>query len=487
MKNRKRQLFLFGLLLLALAGTVYYKRGELFLPLHKRLVSSHDEIRNLAYIKLGKLSEDTKAPLVTDLLLHTQSQDENERRYALYALRKINIIDEGVKSAIHTGFHDSSEAVRKEAMASALNAGPTYFPQILKSFSNLNADLKSEFVTGVQRFGADAVAPLVETLDKEKPPARSEAAFLLWKLGRDSTQAYPTLITHLKDPDRQTRIYSALAVNVIRSSETKTLNVYKELLADPNWEAPHYAALEALSKMGKKAKSLVPLLEKASLKAADGFEQESYQRPAIARALGQINPRATNFKGLEWDLKNKSPLVRYRAALFIGDEEKPSVIFLPMLIKALDDTDDFVFARAVYGLGKIGIKESKRYHASLVQKILLSNKRMEKVKGYEAMAMPVLAQLETELIPHVVMLLQSKTISLPVADVSLSYSGSDALASLKPYLEYTNSDVRLWAALVLGKKGMMDDKVKRELDKATKSANPWVAARANEILSNLKV
>jgi hypothetical protein len=79
---------------------------------------------------------------------------------------------------------------------------------------------------------------------------------------------------------------------------------------------------------------------------------------------------------LEFDLKQKKPAIRYRAAYALSVMDPPAVGALESLVSALDDSNVAVTARALVALKRIGLENTERLGPSASVKIKTAEKRV---------------------------------------------------------------------------------------------------------------
>ncbi|HVU87244.1 MAG TPA: HEAT repeat domain-containing protein [Pirellulales bacterium] len=75
--------------------------------------------------------------------------------------------------------------------------------------------IKETAVDALGRIGTQAVPTLVKTLDDPNPRVRAEAARALARIGPEATEAVPALMARLDDPDEDVRQASARALGQV--------------------------------------------------------------------------------------------------------------------------------------------------------------------------------------------------------------------------------------------------------------------------------
>lgn len=349
MKSKGLLRWLLVLIFLGLAG---FQIKNHLVPLHTRLVSPNDDTRNMALARLEKLSAEKRSEVEAGLIGELENPDPKSRRYALYGLRKLSANSPAAMNGVVARLIDSDESVRKEAQIVVLESG-------------------------------QSIPMLVGALSEPSLQLRKIALELIGRSGDNAQPALPAVSAHLTHPDPELRLEAALTLTRIDPPGLGALSIFIEAVGRHPWDEGSFKAAEALGRMGSKAALAVPVLENALLNGSDGYLKRPYQRLEAARTLAKISPRRETLTDLGWDLKHKSPMIRYRAAVALGDMTPPNQGAIPLLVPAISDADNFVAARAVAALKRIGWKGLGRWSDQAntalqkVQDRILNDKNIE--------------------------------------------------------------------------------------------------------------
>lgn len=449
MKINKKKIILSLIFILLVTGMLIVQGPRLTKPLHVRLVSNNNDQRYLAYFSLQKLKQKDRVALIPFLAEHLRNQDlDRSRRFALYCMRIIGDTNREVVQSVLDALGDPSSLVVSEAITAVSWLGPAITPEILPGLHQYDKGIRKELINSIARRKEKVLSQLIDGIKQPVSETRVNAAHVIAKMGEPAKAALPDLLGGLNDPADRVKEAFAIAVNSINPEETRTIPVLTGLITGKEWGGMQYRAVEALAALGKKARSAVPALEEALKTGADGYTDTPWPKPVLADALHRIKPRPTSLQAIKWDLKHKNFWTRYRAAWFVGEMDPPNTIYLPPLVKSLDEPVPGVFARVVYGLGQIGIEKADRFHEKIIPALMksLSDKNLSgKLEGYPEMAAGVLAQMGSQTIRFVMDNLQKGVITVDHADLVFSKLERHALSSLSAYQDYGDPNVRLAA------------------------------------------
>ncbi|OVE76103.1 hypothetical protein BVX98_06390 [bacterium F11] len=473
-----------------LAGMALFHGQRILRPLADQLVSPNHQTRHFAYRRFNKLNSTKRSLMVDPLLVHARNSDPFVRRLSLYALRQIEPKDEKIVISFLKGIKDPSKMVRDEAVITLTNLGPSILLRIFDLYEDLEKDTEKQLTESLLQLGDMLLPPLKKGLKEETLKRRLYSAFFLWKLGLLAKEAEPNLRNTLSDPNQEIRLFCALSLNQIDSTDDVVVPIFTESLKAPIWKEYHYETLNRLAKFSKKAKRSIPILIDVFEKGKDGFGEGPYKKPLIAKALSEINPRYTSPQGLSRDLKHKKVLYRYRAAWTMGQEEPPNSAFLSALVDALEEQDPAVLGRVVYALSRIELRKSTRFNRKLIPSLLLTMENplnQQEIEGYLDMTAHTLASLGSACLSPIMDHLQKDKISFWTAYLVLSKLDKTFIPSLRPYLDYGNSDIRLLAALFLADQQISNPKIKVELNRGAYHEDGKIQKEARKRIHSLKM
>src|SRR5581483_8566696 len=143
--------------------------------------------------------------------------------------------------------------------------------------------------------------------------------------------------------------------------------------------------VHALEDMGDAAKPAAADLTKAMMQAKEDFSDPTAERPLLAQALTDLDPRRAELVDLEFDLKQKNAALRYRAAYALSVMDPPNVGALEALMDALNDADVAVDARSLVALKRIGLENTERFGAPAAAKIKSAEQRVKaaQIPGFD--------------------------------------------------------------------------------------------------------
>lgn len=344
----KKKSFLYVALIGVLFVLMGVKFHQMSRPLFPDIVSLDDNKRNMAVTRLGKLSPEKKVELREKIIEALADGDPRVRRYALYAVRKINLADDKTVEVVARSFQDEDPSVREEAIGALLDTGQLGTGAGVKLLANARGVVTDAAATYFERLGPEYVPDLMAVFTLPGTlEGRRAAALTLVKMG---------------------------------SPTPPVVEVFEDVLKkgyDPD-------VVKALVHIGPAAKSTAPLLRSFLSAGQDSLINDDAPRPLSARALGAVDPRSTTLNNLSWDLKHKDPLIRYRAIIEWGRKKDLDVGAIPAMVNALSDKDPYVAARAAEILVRLDLKNVEPLSKSALPALKDVRRRIteETVEGF---------------------------------------------------------------------------------------------------------
>lgn len=379
----KRRIILVGLLL-ATAVVAWLTIFPSLQSLSKSLTSADDTTRNLALAKIPGLNAQQKEKLVDELLLQTKNPDWQKRIFALYGLRKIGVGQEKIFPVVLEFLDDEEARVRQEAMIGLGEMGAAVAPALLELLPKKNARTQEGIVRALTAMGKEGLPHFVAALKNPDPHIRARAAEIIGQISPKLVEAAPDLKPLLQDGDALVRRKTAIALNLLTPAAIETLPAHIENLKRKSWDADTGASVKAVRHFEVRAKAAVLDLNALLKITTDSLKNKDAPRPLIAETLNKLDPRRNGMVGLLWDLKSNDAALRYRAAYTISETTPPNIGALPDLLKAMDDKDVFVRARATVAASRIGFDKSAQHQAALTKKAAesLTVVNDEQVEGF---------------------------------------------------------------------------------------------------------
>lgn len=381
-------------------------------PLHPSLVSINDNKRNMALARLVRLNKAEKAKLFPKLVHDLSSPDPLKRRYALYALRKAGLAQESDIEKVAGLLSDSDAEVRKEAEICLGEVGSKALPHLVKTLGSESSVATQSASDMFRRLGHNTLPELLTVFQKPGTvQSQINALSLISEWGPSAVSAASHLVPHLSSENTGLRRKSAVTLVALSSETEKALPVLISFLVEPLDKE----VVNALGSLGLKAKQALPALNKLLQEGKDSFKNETATKPLVARALEKIDPRRTAFTDLGFDLKQKNPLIRYRAAFTISEMKNLDVGVLPMLLPALEDVDPFVLGRVIYALVRVGLKNTEGMSAKINPRLISSFGKISEdkhIEGYRDTVAPAVATLGMPFLLDVINALRKNQISL---------------------------------------------------------------------------
>ena len=194
----------------------------------------------------------------------------------------------------------------------------------------------------------------------------------------------PTLITLFDAPDADLRLEAALVANNIERPAPEALPVFTQALKDRLWDKKSVEIVRALEDMGSTAQPAAADLTKTMMQSEENFSDPLAARPVLAQALSELDPRRSELVDLGFDLRQKVPALRYRAAYALSVMDPPNVGALESLVDALGDSDVTVLARVLVALKRIGLEKTERLGAGAKIKAAEARVKAADIEGFSA-------------------------------------------------------------------------------------------------------
>jgi HEAT repeat protein len=208
---------------------------------------------------------------------------------------------------------------------------------------------RREAVQALLRIGpkaAEAVPALIHTLDDDETDIRESALDALARIGPAAKAAIPSLLRRLRDIDDVTYSKVVHALVEMDATDVEFARSLARDLSDPEHSGRQHAAVNALQRLGRKAKAAVPLLRER-LK-----DKGPLTRLAVVNALQALGPDAAAALGEA--LKDDNQMVREAAARALWQLAPDVRGALPALQGAIKGQDQFLRHYAIITLGKMG-------------------------------------------------------------------------------------------------------------------------------------
>lgn len=378
----RRPLFL--VLLFALLALIGIEIKTLRYSLAQRLISPDNSVRNAALSEVPALPVDKRQKLVSDLLQLQKNAKPQPKRFAMYAIRIIGGKTPDVINGLVSALGDDDPHVRQEAQTSLMEIGESALPSVAEAAKSHNDVQRGGALNVLEKAGSPAV-PLLIPMLKDSPARVTPVLEILARLGGLAKPALPAVIDLFKSPDADLRLTAAMTANVIQRPTPEALSVFMQALKERPWDAKSAEIVRAVEEMGAAAKSVAPELTKLMLASKEDFSNGSAARPVLAEALSEIDPRRSEIVDLQFDLKQKNPALRYRAAYALSVMDPPNIAATESLIGAVNDQDEAVAARALVALKRIGLDKTERFGASAQAKIKAAEKRIKaaEIPGFD--------------------------------------------------------------------------------------------------------
>jgi HEAT repeat protein len=331
------------------------------------LRDKHPKVRQSAAYALrglGARAQEAFALLVT----HLNDEDEHVRWRSVGAL--IRLFEEN-KELIHgseetTGLligklQDSSAKVVQGASLALVRIGANAVPELTHALQSEHQSVRRWASWALGKIGQDAYSPQIKNAvpalctlltDNDSSIAQS-GAWALGKIGPDAREAVVDLKAALKNSQTGLRWFAAYALGAIGREARGALPELEAALLDEDEDVRREAAFALTQISSASDDKVLPILISA-LKTKVAQRDTGFRRRAL-EALQALGPKTTPH--LFEALKNKSPSVRYAAAIILAKVSPLAVhAVLPILLEALQSQDCDIQPGAVEALGLLGLE-----------------------------------------------------------------------------------------------------------------------------------
>ncbi|HMF17130.1 MAG TPA: HEAT repeat domain-containing protein, partial [Gemmataceae bacterium] len=301
-----------------------------------------------ALASMGNLAKEA-APALIDAL---RDQDINLRQQAVYALRNIQADPEiAVPALAKILKEDANNSVRIAAIQVLSQHGGRGLTHMLEALKDKDAGVRQQAIWALQNVGGDAatIVPVLAKLLKEDKNDNVRVAVVqgLWRHG---AKAIPVLIGALKDSNTTVRQQAVWSLqNVQGGDSAEIVAALKKVMKDEN-AGVRSAAVQSLWRHG--AKGLPLLIEALKDKDAGVRQQAVWTMQNVQGA--DLKDALPILKKLLKDDNN--PNVRQGVIQIMARIGEPGI---PLLIHALDDSQENVRWMAAMHLRNFGDKASK--------------------------------------------------------------------------------------------------------------------------------
>jgi HEAT repeat protein len=377
----KRPLFLaLFCILVALLGL---EVATLRFSLAQRLISTDDAVRNKALSELPAIGPDKRPQLISELIKQQQNAKPKPKRYAFYAIRVLGGKSTVVINALVDALGENDPHVRMESQQSLLEMGEPALPAVAAAAKSGNDVVRENALYILEKSGSAGVDLLTPMLTG--PAARvAPIVQILGRMGDIAKPAVPALIALFNSPDADLRLDAALVANNIERPAPEALPVFMKALKDRPWDNKSVEIVRALEDMGSAAQSAAPELTKMMMQSKENFADPQAPRAVLAQALSELDPRRSELVDLGFDLRQKAPALRYRAAYALSVMDPPNVGAVESLVGSLRDPDVTVLARVLVALKRIGLDKTERFGAAAKIKAAEARVQAAHIEGFSA-------------------------------------------------------------------------------------------------------
>ena len=473
-KGRLVSIILIGILV----GVVAVKIQQSSLPMDARLVSPDDATRATALRVFAASSDGSKEKTVDALIARrVNNADAKQRQFSLYALRKSGLASDKIVDAVVRGFSDGDQKVREEAAAGVVEIGD---PALQKVVDMLGRDEQQDGRLGnlISRGSPRVVAMLAQALNDKSDIAHHRAVALAFSrlpagdMRVAAKSAVPELVAAVKSTDPALSLNAAFGLHNIEPDSTVPVPVFIRHVEMADWDKPEvrgWDAARALSEIPAAAPQSSPVFARALLRGNESFiAQVRARRSYVAELMETLAPRPRKPSALSWDLRDHDAVIRYRAAVYIGNHPKDYQALIPALATALDDKDMFVAARAAWALTQVGLQNTVDIAGSMYPKYvdLLGRVDTSVIPGFTgAMGRPF-GGMDEPALPSIIDGVKTGHLRLEKADTILLGSSPKVAKFLEAAMSHnTSSEVRLMAAIALARIAPKTPELRHELQK----------------------
>jgi HEAT repeat protein len=205
--------------------------------------------------------------------------------------------------------------------------------------------------------GAEGVPPLTGLLTNSSPQIRCRAAVALGLMGKSAEPALPALLNALHDSDKNTRRKAADALGCIGQQPGLVVPALTQLLDNPDVED---VITKALGDFQDRATNAIPALLTRFQAEYNSLNQTigQYRSDDVALALNQIAPEVAGKEIIPRLIDRiHHPASPWNQSMTLGTlgrmTNQPDVA-MPVLLEALDNSNNFARNQVVYDIGRFG-------------------------------------------------------------------------------------------------------------------------------------
>lgn len=324
----------------------WYSMGASAVPKLLPLLQEKDpQVQAYAAYILGEIGEPahSAAPHLMSLL-----KDPENNRAQAQAAKTLGKMGKAAQPAIDMMIKD----YQSPDNAVSFNAAHVLGLMAPATQSSISTLLDIGASGALSAIGEPAIPDLLKAL--KNPKHRSTAFNALKLMGKTAKSTAPEILPYLKDANPQVRVAAASALASMGEASAQILPVLMAALKDTD-HAVQRGAVEDLGKMNQAAKPAIPAL--LVILKDPNPRLDSWLRTEAANALGRMG----EIEILLAALKDKNPLVRWRAAHALGKMGQDGKVAKPALEEALKDSDKFVQRQAKEALKRLNY--SNHYNA----------------------------------------------------------------------------------------------------------------------------
>ncbi len=339
---------------------------------------------------LARMGPDAIPGLIESL----QDKQNMNRRYAAFALGRLQAPDARVVTALTGALSDADEPVRIWAIEALGDLGPAAkdaVPDLQKAQkaddAKTSAAARKALVRVHSSPGPATVDEIVKDLTgADKTPEWLSVAAELSKHGAQAKAAVPALLLALQDAEDARRFAAALALARIDPEATDLLPVLRQALGKSDRLGVRTTVAEVLGERGTAARAALPELFEVMQ------DKNSYVAQKAARAIWLIDrdkravPVSLNsstlpsFAPYEDDaipflieaLQDRTPLIRDQAPRVLGQMGPKAKAAVPALVNAKNDSSSSFFADDRYTEALERIEPGKVFQIRLQNYIVTS-------------------------------------------------------------------------------------------------------------------
>ena len=334
----------------AVQGLVFM--GAAAVPAIKQVIDAKNPVASLnacdALAGIGAASADAVEPLIAA----AKSSDAKLRWHAISALGDIGQPAKAAIPTIVAALSDADTQVRFNAGHALKLFGEAAVPSLVEALKNEKAQpYVLPVIAGIGPDAKGAVTPLAGLIQSKDANLQREAIIALASIGEAAKPTVPALIKAVDDKKFASRPAAAFALGKIKSKEAvPSLKNGLNSSDDPVLQLASVWALLQIDPTNREYEAIaLPKLIGALTSERPGMRREAVE------TLGRMGPRAKSaVPELQKRLKDDDALVRRETLIAfaeIGPDSQPAV---EAITKLLAESDPSLRPVACYALGKIG-------------------------------------------------------------------------------------------------------------------------------------